>query len=204
MHIAIAGNIGSGKTTLTQLLANHFNCNAEFESVENNPYLSDFYTDMPKWAFHLELHFLNSRFRQTRRIQQSNEWVVQDRSIDEGVHIFAKNLFDSKCLSKRDYNTYMTLYNFMLEQINSPDLLIYLKADIDKLVSQIKMRNRSFEQEIPVTYLENLNALYAEWINTVPKERLMVIDIQSTDFKENPNDFENIVTKIDSFHSQRV
>jgi len=197
MHIAISGNIGSGKTSLASKLATHYGWQIEFESVEENPYLTDFYTDMPKWAFHLQVFFLHSRFNQVKRIQQSRISTIQDRTIYEDSHIFAANLYESKLISKRDYENYTGLYHSMENYINPPDLLIFLKADIPKLVDQIEKRGRIYERSIQIAYLKNLNNLYEKWISEYNLGKLLIIDVNNMNFVENQEDFSTIVEKID-------
>ena len=157
MYMAICGNIGSGKTSLAEKLGHHYGMNVLYESVENNPYLADFYGDMEKWAFHLQIHFLNSRFTQIKAIQDQQISAIQDRTIYEDAYIFAMNLYKSKMLNDRDYHTYLDLFNSMVEHIKAPDLLIYLKADIPKLVNQIQKRGRDYENGMRMDYLKNLN-----------------------------------------------
>jgi len=197
MHIAISGNIGSGKTTLASKLATHYGWQIEFESVEESPYLSDFYGDMPKWAFHLQVYFLHSRFNQVKRIQASPNSTIQDRTIYEDSHIFAANLYESKLINKRDYENYKMLYHSMIDYINPPELLIFLKADIPKLVDQIEKRGREYERSIQIAYLKNLNDLYEDWISGYRLGKLLVIDVNNMDFVHNPEDFSTIVGKID-------
>ena len=197
MHIAVSGNIGSGKTTLTEKLAKHYGWSAEFEAVDNNPYLSDFYTDMERWSFHLQVYFLNSRFNQIKTIQASNIPTIQDRTIYEDAYIFAANLFKSKLLTERDYENYQSLFNSMIAHVKAPDLLIYLKADIPKLVGQIEKRGRSFETSMRIDYLKNLNTHYEEWISSYSEGKLLIIDVNNLDFVENPGDFSSVVEKVE-------
>lgn len=197
MHIAVAGNIGSGKTTLTAKLARHFNWIAEFESVENNPYLEDFYRDMEKWSFHLQVHFLNSRFKQVQKIANSIRTVIQDRTIYEDAYIFAANLYRSQLIEERDYGCYMDLFESIIKYVAPPDLLIYLKADIPKLVEQIQKRGRVYERAIRIDYLENLNAHYETWISHYKLGKLLIIDVNNMDFSKNVEDFSDIVRKVD-------
>lgn len=197
MHIAIAGNIGSGKTTLTQKLAKHYQWQAESEPVEENPYLEDFYKDMKKWAFHLQVYFLHCRFKQVTRIRESKAHTIQDRTIYEDAHIFAANLYHSKFISKRDYNNYLQLFHSMEKYVSPPDLLIYLKADIPKLVEQIEKRGRIFEKSIRIDYLKNLNEHYENWIAGYDKGKLLVINVNELDYLDNPEDFSSILEKID-------
>jgi len=197
MHIAVSGNIASGKTTLAEKLANHYHWIPLFESVEQNPYLEDFYKDMKKWAFHLQVHFLNSRFNQTRKILKLNGTVIQDRTIYEDAYIFAANLSNSGLMSERDYHNYLELFNSMIELVKPPDLLIYLKSDIPNLVMQIQKRGREYENLIQLEYLNNLNGLYQQWINNYRLGKLLVIDVNDLDFVSNIHDFSTIVEKID-------
>jgi len=197
MHIAICGNIGSGKTTLAKMIAKHYGWSAELESVEDNPYLADFYEDMKRWAFHLQIFFLNSRFNQIKRIRDSKVTTVQDRTIYEDAYIFAANLYKSKFLNDRDYSSYLTLFESMIQHVEAPDLLIYLKADIPKLVKQIEKRGRDYENAIRIDYLKNLNQHYAEWIESYDIGKLLVIDVNEIDFVSNTEDFAEIISKID-------
>ncbi len=197
MHIAISGNIGSGKTTLTDKLAKHYGWEAQFEAVDNNPYLADFYEDMLRWSFHLQVYFLNSRFNQIIRIRESEKSVIQDRTIYEDAHIFAANLKKSGLISERDYANYLELFNSMTKFVKAPDLLIYLRADIPKLVSQIQKRGRSYENLIRLDYLKNLNEHYEEWIANYDKGKLLIIDVNHLDFVTHVEDFSEIVSKVD-------
>lgn len=197
MHIAIAGNIGSGKTTLTKKLAKHYGWNAEFEDVEDNPYLRDFYGDMRKWSFHLQVYFLNSRFQQIRKIRESPLTTIQDRTIYEDAYIFAANLSHSNLIDDRDYQNYLNLFRSMIEHTQAPDLLIYLKADIPKLVEQIQKRGRDYEDTIRLDYLKNLNMHYENWITDYSHGKLLVIDVNEMDFVERVEDFSHIINKID-------
>lgn len=197
MHIAICGNIGSGKTTLAKMIAKHYGWSAELESVEDNPYLADFYEDMKRWAFHLQIYFLNSRFNQIKRIRDSKITTVQDRTIYEDAYIFAANLYKSKFLNDRDYSSYLTLFESMIQHVEAPDLLIYLKADIPKLVKQIEKRGRDYENAIRIDYLKNLNQHYAEWIGSYDIGKLLIIDVNEIDFVANQEDFAEIISKID-------
>lgn len=197
MHIAVSGNIGSGKTTLTEKLAKHYGWKAEFEAVDNNPYLADFYEDMKRWSFHLQVYFLNSRFNQITKIRQSHLSVIQDRTIYEDAYIFAANLHKSNLISQRDYENYLSLFNSMITLVKAPDLLIYLKADIPKLVDQIEKRGREYENSIRIDYLKNLNIHYEEWIGTYDKGKLLIVDVNEIDFVANPEDFSAIVGRVD-------
>lgn len=197
MHIAIAGNIGSGKTTLTAKLAKHYNWEPLYEDEEHNPYLKDFYDDMEKWAFHLQVYFLNSRFNQANHIRKSGISMIQDRTIYEDSHIFARNLHQSGLLDDRDYANYLSLFRSMTSFVQPPDLLIYLKADIPKLVSQIEKRGREYEESMRIDYLKNLNKLYEEWIASYKIGRLLIIDVNHKDFLHNTEDFSGVVGLVD-------
>jgi deoxyadenosine/deoxycytidine kinase len=197
-HVAIAGNIGSGKTTLAKKLSHHYGWEPEFEAVENNPYLADFYQDMERWAFHLQVYFLNSRLQQVMRIRKSEKTVVQDRSIYEDSYVFAKNLHSSGDISDRDYQNYLSLFNSMAEIVEAPDLLIYLRADIPKLVSQIEKRGRDYEEKMRLDYLKKLNAHYEDWIKDYDLGKLIVIDVNQLDYLNNVEDFALIISKIDT------
>ncbi|WP_339925145.1 deoxynucleoside kinase [uncultured Cyclobacterium sp.] len=197
MHIAISGNIGSGKTSLASKLSAHYGWQIEFESVEENPYLADFYNDMPKWAFHLQVFFLHSRFNQIKRIQESGVSTIQDRTIYEDAHIFAANLYESGLISKRDFENYNGLYHSMVNYVKAPDLMIFLKADIPKLVDQIEKRGRIYERNIQIAYLKNLNNLYEKWIAEYNLGKLLIIEVNNLNFIKNSEDFSAIVEKID-------
>ncbi|MDR7128210.1 deoxyadenosine/deoxycytidine kinase [Algoriphagus sp. 4150] len=197
MHIAVSGNIGSGKTTLTEKLAKHYGWKAEFEAVDENPYLPDFYEDMKRWAFHLQVYFLNSRFNQIKTLQESKTPTIQDRTIYEDAYIFAANLYKSKLLTERDYQNYQSLFTSMIAHVKAPDLLIYLKADIPKLVGQIEKRGRSYETTMRIDYLKNLNTHYEEWITGYTEGKLLIIDVTKLDFVENPGDFSFVVEKVE-------
>ena len=197
MHLAVSGNIGSGKTTLTEKLAKHYGWKAEFEAVDDNPYLPDFYEDMKRWSFHLQVYFLNSRFNQLKTIQGSSYSTIQDRTIYEDAYIFAANLYKSNLLSERDYANYKSLFDSMISHVKAPDLLIYLKADIPKLVGQIEKRGRSYETAMRIDYLKNLNSHYEEWIAGYKEGKLLIIDVNDLDFVERPGDFSFIVEKIE-------
>jgi deoxyadenosine/deoxycytidine kinase len=196
-HIAICGNIGCGKTTLTEKLSKHYGWHALFESVEHNPYLRDFYEDMTRWAFHLQIYFLNSRFRQVNDIHQSGRTTIQDRTIYEDAFIFAANLHRSGHISERDYQSYLDIFNSMINFVKPPDILIYLKADIPKLVQQIEKRGRDYEYAIRLDYLKNLNEHYENWIGSYKLGKLLIIDVNHLDFVERIEDFSFIVSRID-------
>ena len=197
MHIGIAGNIGSGKTTLTTLLARHYGWTPKFESVTYNPYLSDYYADIKRWSFALEMYFLQQRLHDVLEISQSRDVIIQDRTLQEGVHIFVANNYAQGNLSERDYNTYMDTFNVMMEVVKEPDLLIYLKSSISHLVSQIQKRRRDYEQSISIDYLSGLNERYEKWIESY-KGRLITIDTDNLDFLNREEDFALITDKIDA------
>lgn len=198
MHVAIAGNIGAGKTTLTELLAKHYNWNAHFENAEENPYLDDFYGEMERWSFNLQVYFLNSRFDQILKIQKSGKNIIQDRTIYEDAKIFAPNLHAMGLLTNRDYNNYSSLFDLMENLVTPPDLLIYLRADIKTLVGQIHKRGRAYENSISIEYLSRLNERYEAWASQYSKGKLLIIDVDDIDFVDNPEDLGNIIDKIDA------
>ncbi|GAB2771473.1 deoxynucleoside kinase [Rhabdobacter roseus] len=194
MHIAITGNIGAGKTTLTQMLGAHYGWDVLFEAVEGNPYLADFYQDMERWSFNLQIYFLNSRFAQVQRIRsQTYKTIIQDRTIYEDAFIFARNLYDSGKMTERDYQSYLMLFDTIIKAVQPPDLMIYLQADIPKLVRQIKKRGRDFEASISEEYLKDLNRYYDQFADTYDHGRMIVIDVNDMDFANNPDDFNTIV-----------
>jgi deoxyadenosine/deoxycytidine kinase len=196
-HIAVCGNIGSGKTTLVEKLSKHYGWIPLYESVDQNPYLKDFYEDMTRWAFHLQIYFLNSRFNQIREIRESKKTIIQDRTIYEDAHIFAANLHTSGHISDRDYQSYLDIFGSMVNYVKPPDLLIYLKADIPKLVQQIQKRGRNYEYAIRLEYLKNLNEHYEKWIGSYRQSKLLVIDVNTLDFVERIEDFSTIVGRVD-------
>jgi deoxyadenosine/deoxycytidine kinase len=196
-HIAVSGNIGSGKTTLVEKLSRHYGWVPLFEAVEQNPYLEDFYEDMTRWAFHLQIYFLNSRFNQIREIRDSKKTIIQDRSIYEDSHIFAANLHNSGHISDRDYQSYLDLFTSMINFVQPPDLLIYLRADIPKLVQQIQKRGRNFEFAMRLEYLNSLNEHYEKWIGSYKQSKLLIIDVNKLDFVDRIEDFSTIVGRID-------
>ena len=198
MHIAIAGNIGAGKTTLTNLLAKQYNWTPQFEDVEHNPYLDDFYNDMEKWAFNLQIYFLGSRFNQVKEIRESGKDIIQDRTIYEDAHIFASNLNDMGLLSTRDYNNYLRVFNLMTSFVAAPDLLIYLKASIPTLVKQIQKRGRDYENSISIDYLSRLNEKYDKWTANYTEGKILVIDVDDLDFVESKEDLGYIFNRIDA------
>ena len=197
MHIAIAGNIGSGKTTLTRLLAKHFGWTPHFEEVDHNPYLDSFYEDMQRWSFNIQIFFLNSRFRQVIDIRNSGKDVIQDRTIYEDAMIFAPNLYSMGLMESRDYENYRSLFELMVKFLQPPDLLIYLRASVPTLMRQIAKRNRDYEQSIRLDYLSNLNERYEEWISGYKEGKLLVIDMDNLEL-ENPEDLGTIIEKIEA------
>lgn len=198
MYIAVAGNIGSGKSTLTRMLARHYRWEARFESVDHNPYLEDYYRDIRRWSFNLEVYFLKERFRDLIDIQQSGHTVIQDRTIFEGVYVFMQNNRDMGNLNERDYNTYMELFEQMMQVVRLPDLMIYLRASVPHLVGNIQKRGRDYEQTMQLEYLENLNRRYDEFVSKYYKGRVMVIEKDQLDFEHRPKDFAQIIDRIDS------
>lgn len=198
MHIAIAGNIGSGKSTLTRMLARHYGWEARFEAVDHNPYLEDYYRDIHRWSFNLEVYFLKERFRDLIEIEKSEHTIVQDRSIFEGVYVFMQNNKAMGNLSDRDYETYMELFEQMMSVVHYPDLMIYLRASVPHLVGNIQKRGREYEQTMKLEYLENLNRRYDEFIYKMYKGKVMVIEKDELDYQNNPKDFARIVDRIDS------
>jgi deoxyadenosine/deoxycytidine kinase len=198
MHVAIAGNIGAGKTTLTKLLAKHYKWEAHYEDVLENPYLEDFYNKMERWSFNLQIYFLNSRFRQILQIRESGKKVIQDRTIYEDAHIFAPNLHAMGLMPNRDFENYKSLFDLMESVVQGPDLLIYLRSSIPNLVSQIHKRGREYENSISIDYLSRLNERYEAWVHGYDKGNLLVIDVDYINFVDNPEDLGNIITKIDA------
>ena len=197
-HIAIAGNIGAGKTTLTEMLSKHYRWIPQFEDVDHNPYLMDFYEDMPRWSFNLQVYFLNGRLNQLLEIARGTETIIQDRTIYEDAHIFAPNLHAMGLMSNRDYNNYTSLFELMESLVGSPDLLIYLRSSIPNLVSQIHKRGRDYENSISIDYLSRLNERYEAWIQTYNKGKLVIIDVDNIDFVNNPEDLGMIINRIDA------
>lgn len=197
MHIAIAGNIGSGKSTLTRMLARHYGWEARYEAVDHNPYLEDYYRDIRRWSFNLEVYFLKERFRDLLAIAQADHTIVQDRSIFEGVYVFMRNNKEMGHLSDRDYTTYMELFEQMMSVVKYPDLMIYLRASVPHLVGNIQRRGRDYEQTMKLEYLENLNMRYDDFIYKRYKGRVMVVEKGTLDFQNNPRDFAKIVDRID-------
>jgi len=198
MHVAVAGNIGAGKTTLTKLLAKHYKWEAQLEDVVDNPYLDDFYNQMERWSFNLQVYFLNSRFRQVNQIQDSGKDIIQDRTIYEDAHIFAPNLHAMGLMTNRDFENYSSLFELMESFVKGPDLLIYLRSSIPNLVAQIHKRGRDYENTISIDYLSRLNERYEAWVSKYDKGNLLIIDVDHLDFVANPEDLGDIITKIDA------
>lgn len=198
MHIAIAGNIGSGKTTLTSLLSKHYNWQPHYEDVDDNPYLHDFYDDMQRWSFNLQVYFLNNRFKQIVSIRQSGQSVIQDRTIYEDAHIFAPNLHAMGLMPTRDYETYVSLFELISSLIQPPDLIIYLRATVPTLVNQIQKRGRKYENAIRLDYLRRLNERYEAWVSSYKFGKILIVDVDSTNFSESQEDLGNVITKIDA------
>ncbi|MEA3496923.1 MAG: deoxynucleoside kinase [Bacteroidota bacterium] len=198
-HVAIAGNIGSGKTTLTKLLAKHYKWEPHFEEVDNNPYIDDFYKDMRLWSFHMQIYYLNNRFQQIVKIREGNKSIIQDRTIYEDAYIFAPNLHAMGLMSKRDFQNYLDLFETIEHFIKPPDLLIYLRATIPALVNQIQKRGREFEDSLRLDYLKKLNQRYESWIDEYTKNKnskLLIIDVDKYNFADNPEDLGKIIDKI--------
>ncbi|HBG71787.1 MAG: deoxynucleoside kinase [Bacteroidetes bacterium GWF2_43_63] len=198
MHIAIAGNIGSGKTTLTALLAKHYKYAPQYEDVDTNPYLTSFYEDMKRWSFNLQIYFLNSRFRQIVELHRQAQNVIQDRTIYEDACIFAPNLHDMGLMSSRDFATYQSIFELMVSFIKAPDLLIYLRADVPTLVSQIQKRGRDYEASIRLDYLKSLNERYESWISEYKDGKLLIIDVEKVKFHESKEDLGLIIDKVNA------
>ena len=198
MHIAIAGNIGAGKTSLTRLLAKHFKWDPHFEDVVDSPYLDDFYHQMERWSFNLQIYFLNSRFRQVLQIRESGKKIIQDRTIYEDAHIFAPNLHAMGLMTNRDFQNYSSLFDLMEGLVAPPDMLIYLRSSIPNLVSQIHQRGREYENSISIEYLNRLNERYEAWVSNYTKGKLLIIEVDNIDFVNNPEDLGMIINKIDA------
>ena len=197
MHIAVAGNIGSGKTTLTKMLANHYGWTPRFESVDFNPYLADFYEDMERWSFNLQVYFLNKRFKDVVEISKQKEVIIQDRTIYEDARIFAPNLHAMGLMSSRDFENYSDLFDLMMSLVKAPDLMIYLRSSIPNLIAQIQKRGREYERSIRIDYITGLNERYEAWIKDY-KHRLLIIDVDTIKFENKPEDFQYITDKIDA------
>lgn len=198
MHIAIAGNIGSGKTTLTELLAKHMKWDPLFEDVVDNPYLDDFYSEMQRWSFNLQIFFLHNRFKQIVELRKSGKKVIQDRTIYEDAHIFAPNLHAMGLLTSRDFENYQSIFALMEEFISPPDLLIYLQASVPTLVSQIQKRGREYETNIRIDYLNRLNERYEAWATSYDKGKMIVINVDENKFEENPEHLGEIINRIEA------
>lgn len=198
MHVAVAGNIGAGKTTLTKLLAKHYKWEPQLEDVVDNPYLDDFYNQMERWSFNLQVYFLNSRFRQVAQIRESGKDIIQDRTIYEDAHIFAPNLHAMGLMTNRDFENYRSLFDLMESFVEGPDLLIYLRSSIPNLVSQIHKRGRDYENSISIDYLSRLNERYEAWIHGYDKGNLLIIDVDNLNFVDLPEDLGNVINKIDA------
>ncbi|GJQ06155.1 deoxynucleoside kinase [Capnocytophaga cynodegmi] len=197
MHIAVAGNIGAGKTTLTALLAKHYGWEAHYEDVVDNPYLDDFYHQMERWSFNLQIYFLNSRFRQVLDFRERGNNIIQDRTIYEDAHIFAPNLHEMGLMSGRDFQNYKSLFFLMEKLVQPPDLLIYLRSTISNLVKQIHKRGRDYESSISIDYLNRLNERYEQWIKNYNKGKLLIVDVDNINFVDNPEDLGEIINKVD-------
>ncbi len=198
MHVAIAGNIGSGKTTLTRLLAKHYKWQAHYEDVEDNPYLDDFYNQMERWSFNLQIYFLNSRFRQIVEIREKGKNVIQDRTIYEDANIFAPNLHAMGLMTNRDFENYRSLFDLMESVTAGPDLLIYLRSSIPNLVNQIHKRGREYENSISIEYLSRLNERYEAWIHNYDKSNLIIFDVDNINFVDDPEHLGQVINKIDA------
>ncbi|RKD91867.1 deoxynucleoside kinase [Mangrovibacterium diazotrophicum] len=198
MHIAVAGNIGAGKTTLTEMLAKHYGWKPHYEDVDENPYLNDFYEDMQRWSFNLQIYFLNSRFNQVLDIQNSGQTVIQDRTIFEDAEIFAPNLHSMGLMSTRDFQNYTSLFQLMSKLVKAPDLMIYLRASVPTLVNQIQLRGRDYENSIRIDYLKQLNERYEAWINRYKDGKLLIVNVDKIDITHNPEDLSSIIDKIDA------
>ena len=197
MHIAIAGNIGSGKTTLTKMLAAHYGWTPKFESVDYNPYLADFYEDMERWSFNLQIYFLNKRFKDVVEISRTDDIIIQDRTIYEDARIFATNLHAMGLMSTRDFESYSDLFDLMMSLVSKPDLMIYLRSSIPNLVAQIQKRGREYERSIRIDYLTGLNERYENWVKEYDG-RLLIIDVDRIKFENRPEDFQEVTDKIDA------
>jgi deoxyadenosine/deoxycytidine kinase len=198
MHVAVAGNIGSGKTTLTGLLAKHYQWEAHYEDADDNPYLDDFYEDMQRWSFNLQIYFLNTRFNQILELRKSGKTIIQDRTIYEDAFIFAPNLHSMGLMSTRDFENYFTLFNLITSLIEPPDLLIYLRASIPALVNQIQKRGRKFENNIRLDYLKRLNERYEAWAETYKMGKMLVINVDDCNFVDKPEELREVINKIDA------
>jgi deoxyadenosine/deoxycytidine kinase len=198
MHIAVAGNIGSGKTTLTGLLARHFAWQAHYEDVDDNPYLDDFYNDMQRWSFNLQIYFLNNRFNHILKIKKSEKTIVQDRTIYEDAYIFAPNLHSMGLMSTRDFENYFTLFNLISSLIQPPDLVIYLRASVPTLVRQIEKRGRKYEDNIRLDYLRRLNERYESWIEAYNLGKVLIVDVDNNNFIDKSEDLSQVIDKVNA------
>lgn len=198
LHIAVSGNIGAGKTTLTGLLSNHYGWDAHFEDADQNPYMNDFYAEMQRWSFNMQIYFLNNRFSQVLDIRGGRKGVIQDRTIYEDAYIFAPNLHSMGLMTTRDFETYFSLFNLLDRFVQPPDLLVYLRASVPRLVSQIQNRGREYEEAIRLDYLKRLNERYEAWVSTYDKGKLLIIDIDNNNFRDEPEDLGAIIHKIDT------
>ncbi|MCU7694059.1 deoxynucleoside kinase [Haoranjiania flava] len=196
-HIAVAGNIGAGKTTLTAMLSKHYNWSPHFEEIDYNPYINDFYDDMPRWSFNLQIYFLNSRLKQVLEIQHGKDTVIQDRTIYEDADIFAPNLHDMGLMSSRDFENYHDFYTTLKRLITPPDLVIYLKGSVPALVERIQKRGREYEENIRLDYLKKLNELYNKWAKNYKEGKLLIIDIDKLNFVDNDEDFGEIINRVE-------
>lgn len=197
-HIAVAGNIGSGKTTLTRQLSKHFSWDAHFEDIDDNPYLNDFYLDMQRWSFNLQIYFLNSRFNQMLSLRKSDKTLIQDRTIYEDAYIFAPNLHSMGLMSTRDFENYFTLFNMMSSLIQPPDLIIYLRASVPTLVRQIQKRGRKYEENIRLDYLKRLNERYEAWVESYKLGNLLIVDVDNNNFSDKPEDLSLVIDKVNA------
>jgi deoxyadenosine/deoxycytidine kinase len=198
MHIAVSGNIGSGKTTLTSLLARQFGWKPQYEDVDDNPYLDDFYNDMQRWSFSLQIYFLNTRFNHILDIKKSNDTIIQDRTIYEDAYIFAPNLHSMGLMSTRDFENYFTLFNLVSSLIEPPDLVIYLRASVPTLVRQIEKRGRKYEDNIRIDYLKKLNERYESWLDAYNLGKIMIVDVDHLNFIDKPEDLSTVIDKVNA------
>ncbi|HAW21251.1 MAG TPA: deoxynucleoside kinase [Flavobacteriales bacterium] len=198
LHVAVSGNIGAGKTTLTGLLSKHYGWDAHFEDADDNPYMNDFYAEMQRWSFNMQIYFLNNRFNQVLDIRDGKKGVIQDRTIYEDAYIFAPNLHSMGLMTTRDFETYFSLFNLLDKFVQPPDLLVYLRASVPRLVSQIQNRGREYEEAIRLDYLKRLNERYEAWISTYDKGKLLIIDVDNNNFKDDQEDLGVIIHKIDA------
>jgi len=198
LHIAVSGNIGAGKTTLTGLLSKHYGWDAHFEDADDNPYMNDFYAEMQRWSFNMQIYFLNNRFSQVLEIRDGKKGVIQDRTIYEDAYIFAPNLHSMGLMTTRDFESYFSLFNLLDRFVQPPDLLVYLRASVPRLVSQIQNRGREYEEAIRLDYLKRLNERYEAWVSTYDKGKLLIIDIDNNNFRDDPEDLGAIIRKIDA------